>query len=336
MPEPSLRATGVAAALLASLSAAAQTADPRLESCVAIANASDRLACYDRAAGRAPAEPPPAFADSPGLLAARAAPPDEPARPAGNGLLSKYWELEPEDKRGVFNFIGYRANYVMPVHVTDRINRNPRSPTRDAVQQPNYREIEAKFQLSVRAKLAQDLLLPNADLWFGYTQQVLWQIWNAADSKPFRNSDYEPELIYVVPTPRALRALPAGWSWRYTELGLAHQSNGQSDPLSRSWNRSYLGAGFERGPWTLHARIANRLDDPAPTTTTPTSSPTAAAPTSRSAGRRACTPRRCCTARRCARAATARSSSTGPTRCSPTSRTGCAGTSSCSAATARR
>src|SRR5690606_20297893 len=79
------------------------------------------------------------------------------------------------------------------------------------------------------------------------------------DSSPFRNSDYQPELIYMLPTAPGLRPLPFGWQWRYTQLGWAHQSNGQSDPLSRSWNRVYLGAGFDRGNWSLTTRLNQRL-----------------------------------------------------------------------------
>ncbi|NHK97172.1 phospholipase A [Rubrivivax benzoatilyticus] len=247
--------------LCACAAAVAQTPDARLAACVEIAAAPDRLACYDRLAGRAPVAPPPAAEAPPTLLAARGAPVADPAEPRETSLLSRFWELDRADKRGIFNFTGYRPSYVMPVHYTDRINRRPKTPTQPELDQPNYRNVEAKFQLSVRAKLAQGLLLPDADLWFGYTQQVLWQIWNTTDSKPFRNADYEPELIYMVPTPQGLQRLPLGWRWRFTELGLAHQSNGQSDPLSRSWNRSYLGAGLERGPWTLQARIAHRLSE---------------------------------------------------------------------------
>ncbi|MEP7295406.1 MAG: phospholipase A [Burkholderiales bacterium] len=258
---------------------AQSTAAPTLEHCAAIGAPTDRLACYDRLAGRAPeVAVPPAQDPLPGaspvpstsLLAGKGAPlPGTAASRRPASLLAKYWELDAEDKRGIFNFVGYRPNYVLPVHVTSRINRTPGSPTQATVSLPDYRREEAKFQLSLRTKLAQDLLLPNADLWVGFTQQALWQIWNGKDSKPFRNSDYEPEAIYVIPTTKALRELPLGWQWRFTQFGLAHQSNGQSDPLSRSWNRVYAAAGFERGDWTLTTRFTQRLKEPVETDNNP-------------------------------------------------------------------
>lgn len=260
-------------------------AAPTLVDCVAIGQAADRLACYDRLAGRAPPAPPPtvalptqATATTSLLAPVGSAVPVAQASGGGSGgagvgaagkgglgggsVLSKFWELDAEDKRGTFNFTGYRPNYILPLHVTSRINRAPQSPTQAVVSQPNYRSVEAKFQLSLRTKAVQGLLLPGADLWLGFTQQALWQIWNGKDSKPFRNSDYEPEAIYMVPTPQAWQDLPAGWKWRYTQLALAHQSNGQSDPLSRSWNRVYLGAGIENGDYSLTARLNKRLNEP--------------------------------------------------------------------------
>jgi len=258
----------------------AQTpANPSLQACTEIGPPADRLACYDKAMGRAPApEAPPAYTDNPAggappsssLLAPKnaavAVAGDTQAAPS---LMSKYWELDAQDKRGVFNFVGYKASYVLPLHLTSRINRAPQSPSQAAVELPNYRREEAKFQFSVRTKLAQDVLLPGADLWAAFTQQAMWQIWNGKDSKPFRNSDYEPELIYVVPTPEGLRRLPFDWQWRYTQLGLAHQSNGQSDPLSRSWNRINLAAGFERGDWSVVTRLLSRLKEGAATDNNP-------------------------------------------------------------------
>jgi phospholipase A1/A2 len=258
--------------LSASTGAIAQTTEPlpTLEHCAAIGAPADRLACYDKLAGRAPAPaeptaqqaPPNAAPPSTTALAPSGTPLADTAAPAApSSLLSKYWELDAADKRGIFNFVGYKPNYVLPLHVTSRINRAPQSPTQAAVALPDYRRDEAKFELSLRTKLAQDLLLPGADLWVGFTQHTLWQIFNGTDSKPFRNTDYEPDVMAILPTPKAWRELPLGWQWRYTQFGLAHQSNGQSDPLSRSWNRVYVAGGFERGDWSLTARFNQRLNE---------------------------------------------------------------------------
>lgn len=256
--------------LAASASAQAQTATGlTLAQCAEIGAATDRLACYDTLAGRAQAPAAPA-AEQPlpgGEVPAASAPPSllsqagGPVPVAPSSLLSKFWELDPVDKRGVFNFVGYQPNYVLPLHITSRINRAPQSPTQAAVAMPDSRREEAKFQLSLRTKLLQDVGFPGGDLWGAFTMQAVWQVYNHADSRPFRNTDYQPELIYVVPTAAGLRALPFGWQWRYTQVGLAHQSNGQSDPLSRSWNRVYIGAGFERGNWTFTTRLNQRLKE---------------------------------------------------------------------------
>jgi len=264
-------------ALALPLGAAAQPeAPPTLKACAEIGASSDRLACYDKLAGRAtaPTEPvaqlpvpgaaatPVAVAPSTSLLApTNGALADAVSAKPETGLMSKFWELDAADKRGIFNFVGYQPNYVLPIHVTTHINRAPQSPTQAAVLQPDYRREEAKFQLSLRTKLVQDLPLIGGDFWVAFTQQAMWQIYNGADSKPFRNTDYQPEAIYVLPTAPALRMLPFGWQWRYTQVGLAHQSNGQSDPLSRSWNRVYVAGGFDRGPWSFTARYNQRLNE---------------------------------------------------------------------------
>lgn len=247
----------------AASAAASAPSAAAMQDCAAIGAPADRLACYDKLAGRAPPSPPPAevpiatsqMAPKNGVIAAA----NEPL--ASTSLLSQYWELDKGDKRGTFNLLGYRANYVLPAHYTNRINRSPSSPTQAEVPRPNYRRIEAKFQMSLRTKVFQDFGLHGADLWVAFTQQAMWQIWNGRDSKPFRNTDYEPEAIYVVPVPEALRTLPGGWQWRFNQFGIAHQSNGQSDPLSRSWNRVYIGTGFERGDLTVQARLSQRLNE---------------------------------------------------------------------------
>lgn len=262
---------------LMALAALAAASGLRAQSPAACADEIDdrrRLACYD-ALFRPGAEPGPHAATPqernalPALGETAAAPPaaDAPVlaglSPSGS-VMSKFWELERADKRGTFRVKTYLPNFLLPIHYTSDINRSPRSPTQPApVSTLRNRQIEAKLQLSLRAKVAQSVLLPDADVWFAFTQRSMWQLWNKQDSAPFRSTDYQPEAIYVVPVPARLGTLPFGWRWRMVEAGIAHQSNGQPDPLSRSWNRTYLGAGFERGEFGLQVRAHKRLGEDA-------------------------------------------------------------------------
>jgi phospholipase A1 len=98
-----------------------------------------------------------------------------------------------------------------------------------------------------------------ADLWFGYTQQSFWQAANHDASSPFRESNYQPELMAVVPTSLDLFGIDV----RFLNIGLVHQSNGQTSTLSRSWNRVYLQTGLEHGDFSLLARVWKRFDESA-------------------------------------------------------------------------
>lgn len=243
--------------------------------CAALDDDAQRLACYDRlfrpapaaaAAKPAPAAVPPA-ASLPVLPPPARADAVPAPQPAGAGLalaeaMSQFWELAPADKRGTFVVRTHLPNFFLPLHRSSRLNRAPASPTRGgAPARESFRATEAKLRISLRAKVAEGLLLPDADLWFAYTQNSLWQLWNRRDSAPFRSTDHEPEVIYVVPVPQRLGTLPGGWHWRMLQLGLAHQSNGQSEPLSRSWNRLYAGTAIERGEFGLQLRVNHRLSE---------------------------------------------------------------------------
>jgi phospholipase A1 len=260
-------------ALVAAFPAGATAAtDPA--SCAGLDDAR-RLACYDalyRPSGAAPTAEPEVQAN-PGQISPSAARNEPSALQAvavttsGKGLaagdyLTKFWELEPDAKRGTFVVRTYEPNFLLPVHYSSNINKTPTSPTHpDGGDFPSYRKTEAELQLSLRAKVAEGFLLPNADVWFSYTQQSIWQLWNGQDSSPFRSSDYEPEAMYVVPVPDKMGDLGSGWRWRMAIAGIAHESNGQADPLSRSWNRVYLGTAFTHDDIALQARFNYRLPE---------------------------------------------------------------------------
>ncbi|MEP7302263.1 MAG: phospholipase A [Caldimonas sp.] len=230
-----------------------------LEACAQLRVDAERLACYDRFVApkvRGAPEAPDGAASAPSAAAQAAARP-RAATDDGGSYLDEFWELTPERKRGTFNFTGHRPNYFFPAHVATRVNKSPASPAEGHTGRlPDYRNLEAKLQLSVRTKLLEDVLLPNADLWFAYTQQSLWQLYSGGISRPFRSTDHEPELFYIVPLPLELGM---GWKLKLAGVGLAHQSNGQPLPFSRSWNRWYATGGVENGQFALSARYNMRL-----------------------------------------------------------------------------
>jgi phospholipase A1/A2 len=211
-----------------------------LTSCAAMEPDSARLACYDRLAGRNTARE---VIARPTVTTA----PDSGGAKAS--LLESSWEFERN--ASAFRIRPYKPVYFLPVFHTDRVNQEPHSPTLGTVSHPLIlNSDEAKFQISFKSKLGNDLLGDNGDLWAGYTQSSRWQVYNKEDSRPFRETNYEPELMFVW---RANLILP-GMKARYASLGINHQSNGRSGPLSRSWNRVTAAVGLEGGDWTLTVR----------------------------------------------------------------------------------
>ncbi|WP_051237246.1 phospholipase A [Ottowia thiooxydans] len=181
--------------------------------------------------------------------------------------FSRFWELESGSSCPTF---GLRAFHPTTVTLSagNRINRQPTSPNpaNSATSPIDYSTHELSLSLSVRTKLASGILTPAGgtlrdSLWVAYTQKSNWQVFNSTLSRPFRNTDHQPELIYIYPT---TAKLPGGWLWRYTGLGVVHQSNGQSDPLSRSWNRAYLMTGIEKdNTWAVQLRLWKRFSESA-------------------------------------------------------------------------
>lgn len=149
--------------------------------------------------------------------------------------------------------------YLLPAFWTSDANQRPRSsnPDNTVVDPQSLSDIEAKFQLSFKTKAVENLFGDNGDVWLGYTQSSRWQVYNADDSRPFRESNYEPEVMLVFRTNYSL----GGWRGRMLGIGVNHQSNGRDDPFSRSWNRVVANIGLDRENWALVVRPWWRISD---------------------------------------------------------------------------
>ncbi len=230
------------------------------EGCSTIPADVERLACYDRQAGRSQPEAVPV-------------PPAESSFEASTEVqgsqllsaLSRHWELDNAAKQGAFLFRPHHPNYFLPIKYSDAPNG---TPFQDTFTQPDLGldPIETELQLSFKIKGMQGVFgHNNLDLWFGYTITSFWQAYNSTISSPFRETNYEPEAMLVFRTNYEL----GGFRGRFINLGMAHQSNGRSEELSRSWNRIYAQFGFERDnlavlirPWVRIPENAGNDDNP--------------------------------------------------------------------------
>ncbi|MFZ2389558.1 MAG: phospholipase A [Polaromonas sp.] len=286
------------AGLLAASLAQAQTAAPAInmpanrpsslgwQACQAIKNdANAQLACFQQWADtQLPANTPPASMTTAPANPATGQPATEilllpslnTEAPDGKPLgcrntqyseLSRFWELQRGTDCDTFAIRGYRPISLAFV-MSGGVHPQPSSPSESASVPQPYKHAETKIQLSIRTKIAKGLIKSGQSdeddhdsLWFGYTQQSYWQLFSAGLSRPFRTTDHEPEIVYIYPHQIAL---PGGWNYRLSGLGLVHQSNGQAGLLSRSWNRTYLMGAAEKvlGPessLSLQGRIWDRL-----------------------------------------------------------------------------
>ncbi len=225
----------------------------------------ERLRCYDLETGR----PPPVDRADPGSAAAAPA-----VVHAGRmtGYLAERWGYDRGPGEGVFIVDQYHENYLI-VRDSNAPNTLPYAP--DAQGNPVYATVpidlqhpELKFQLSGKVRVADFAAPPlggGADIadafgvWLAYTQQSHWQVFNGAQSRPFRETNYQPEAIFSI-HPRLFVSERGNdeWNWRVFNLGAGHQSNGQSSPLSRSWNYAFAQLGFEldndHGQWSVVVR----------------------------------------------------------------------------------
>lgn len=250
--------SGILVSLLAS---AAPAAAAGLAECRALADAGERLACYDRLTDDAPLS----VQAVPAEPAEKTEPESKTMLSAGTGvkepesLLGKAWELDPGERSGVLRIRAYKPVYLLPLFRASDSNYRPSSPSAGhTVSEPlDLASNEAKLQFSLKTKIVEDVFGDNGDLWFGYTQSSRWQVYNGSTSRPFRESNYEPEFMFVWRTDYDL----LGWRGRLLNLSLNHQSNGRSLPLSRSWNRLMLSTSLERGNWTATLRPWWRLPE---------------------------------------------------------------------------
>lgn len=181
------------------------------------------------------------------------------SKPTKLHTISERWELTSESSNGTFLITPYKPIYVLPLNWYSSPNEQPYSgngnPEYVAPPGTNYNNLETKFQLSFKTKILHNALFGKGDLWVGYTQESQWQIYNESLSRPFREINYEPEVIFNYP----LDFKFLGFNMRMAGVAFNHESNGKGLPFSRSWNRIIFHLGFDRDNWSVYVRPWLRL-----------------------------------------------------------------------------
>ncbi len=225
-----------------------------LEQCICIEDDDLRLQCYDRLAGRSSKE---SVAEAHKAVSAGnstiASDPQGHVKDEGLSYLTRHWELDESKTRGRFTFMPHRDNYIMPFTYNASPNREPDHTG----EVDTVKDAEAAFQLSVKVKRWQDVLGQDMDLWFGYTQRSFWQVYNVEESAPFRETNYEPEVLLNYRTDVDL----FGVRLRTVTFGFNHQSNGRAEPLSRSWNRLVGNLGLEYEDFVFELKTWYRIPE---------------------------------------------------------------------------
>lgn len=151
----------------------------------------------------------------------------------------------------------HRPNYILPVtwhsHPGEHTDVTFNESSEPVPVTEDYQHFEAIFQLSIKYPIATGVLGDMSRLDVAYTNRSFWQMYNSDISRPFRETNHEPELI--------LSWQPQNKNIDYFSVALNHQSNGQSGDLSRSWNRIIAETGVVFANGLLNTKLWWRIPE---------------------------------------------------------------------------
>ncbi len=210
-------------------------AAPSLMSCHSLSDNTERLACYDQLNQQA-------IENRTALLT--------------DTVLDERLKLESTLHDNSFSLTAHNSTYILPLAYTSNPNSKPYDALPGSIDS-DFDNLEVKFQISFRVPVNTHFFFKNSHLWFAYTQVSLWQLYDSSNSAPFRETNYEPEIIWSFLVNRSLGDLKL----THVNLALNHQSNGRSEPLSRSWNRLYLETIWAHKKWAFSFRPWYRIPE---------------------------------------------------------------------------
>ncbi|MFA7178254.1 MAG: phospholipase A, partial [Smithellaceae bacterium] len=175
--------------------------EDRLAICAGIQEDAARLQCFDELAGKVKTAPHVTHAEDKSAPLGRVDAPE----PVRLSVMTKEWDLDTDHRSHSFVIRPHRMNYFLPVAYNSSPNDEANLEYDPSAKAQHN---EAKFQISFKAKIWEDVfqdslqgvygrvkVVRGADVWIAYTQLCFWQLYNSAFSSPFRDTNYEPEML---------------------------------------------------------------------------------------------------------------------------------------------
>lgn len=149
-----------------------------------------------------------------------------------------------EQERNEFLVSFYKPTYILPYYYTSSpyqaiyVNNTPNNESLDSS--------EAKFQISFKVPVWQNIFRSRSSLFLAYSQLSYWQVYNKSEF--FRETNYEPEIFL---SNQLDWHLFGNWKLNFFNIGANHQSNGRGGNLERSWNRAYVEGIVSNDNWMI-------------------------------------------------------------------------------------
>jgi phospholipase A1 len=155
-----------------------------------------------------------------------------------------------------FGLYAYKTNYLLPLSVSSSKYLYWSDNGINSEYGSYYKKYEAEFQLSLKKPVSFNFFGLNEIIALAYTQKVWWQIY--AESSPFRETNYEPEIYVTIPSSKELDKKSGIKGIRF---GFVHESNGRFGLQSRSWNRLYFSTIWQHSRLFTNLRVWYRIPE---------------------------------------------------------------------------
>lgn len=168
--------------------------------------------------------------------------------------------LELKDKR--FLLLPHKGNFLLPLSYNHKARENSSRSVllNEFPERGRYNtDLETEFQISFSINIFSDILGSDYDFYLGYTHHSWWQVYNKNWSRPFRESNYNPEFFFR--KVYSVKGDSNNIQLVLNDMGYQHQSNGQIQELSRSWDRIYIRQIYSWKRLLLTLSLWHRMSD---------------------------------------------------------------------------